>query len=394
MTTTQTPIDEAKLEQFVGSVVGDLGATLNTALIRIGDKLGLYKAMAGAGPLTAGRAGRAHRHRRALRARMARRPGRRRLRRLRRRQRHATSCPPEQAMALADEDSPAFVLGGFQIGERGARRQPKLAEAFRTGEGVGWHEHDHRLFDGIGALLPPGLPRQPGRGVDPGARRGRGEARARARRSPTSAAATAPRRSSWREAFPNSTFVGFDYHDASIEAARQRRRRSAGAGRPGHVRGRRRQGLPGHGYDLVCFFDCLHDMGDPVGRAAPRPRDARRRRHLDAGRAVRQRPRRGQPEPGRPRLLLRLDDCSARRARSPRRSGSRSARRPARRGWPRSRRRPASPASAARPRPRSTWCSRRGRSGALRMARGRAEPGSARPRGRGSPSRPTARSGG
>ena len=111
--TTQAPIDQAKLEQFVGSVVGDLGATLNTALIRIGDKLGLYRAMAERGPADAGRAAGAPAPR-TLRARVARRRRRRRLRRLRRGDR-PLQLSPEQAMVLADEDSPVFMSAASSI---------------------------------------------------------------------------------------------------------------------------------------------------------------------------------------------------------------------------------------------------------------------------------------
>ena len=100
-------------------------------------------------------------------------------------------------MALADEDSPAFMLGGFQLAASRARRRAEAHRAFRTGEGVGWHEHDHGLFGGTERFFRPGYRANLVHGVDPGARRRRGQARAPAPGSPTSAAATAPRRSSW-----------------------------------------------------------------------------------------------------------------------------------------------------------------------------------------------------
>jgi SAM-dependent methyltransferase len=262
MTTTQTPIDEAKLEQFVGSVVGDLGATLNTALIRIGDELGLYKAMAGAGPLTAAElAERTETAERYIREWLAAQAaggyveydaesGRYEL-------------PPEQAMALADEDSPAFMLGGFQLATAVLADQPKLAEAFRTGEGLGWHEHDHRLFEGterffrpgyranlVGAWIPAleGVERKLIDGAkvaDVGCGHG---------------ASTLI----MAEAYPNSTFVGFDYHEGSIEAAR-RAAEKAGLGDRVSFEVAGAKDYSGSGFDLVAFFDCLHDMGDPVG---------------------------------------------------------------------------------------------------------------------------------
>ena len=161
------------------------------------------------------------------------------------------------------------------------------------------------------------------------------------------------------QAFPNSTFVGSDYHDGSIETARAARQ-EAGRRRPRPLRERRRPpAYGGTGYDLVTMFDCLHDMGDPVGAARHVRSDAQARRHLDDRRADGRRPRRGQLQPGRPRVLRRSRRCCARPRRCRRRSGSRSARRPARRGSATSSRRAASPVSAGRPRRRSTSCSRR-----------------------------------
>jgi SAM-dependent methyltransferase len=260
--TTQTPIDEAKLEQFVGSVIGDLGATLNTALIRIGDELGLYKAMAGAGPMTAfelaDRTGTAERYVREWLAAQA--AGGYVVY-------HAQTgeyeLPPEQAMALADEDGPAFMLGGFQMASAVLADQPKLAEAFRTGEGFGWHQHDHRLFEGVERFFRPGyranlveawIPALDG--VDAKLKRGAKVADVGCGHGASTLIMA--------EAHPNSTFVGFDYHDASIEAARRGAHERGLADRVEfEVAGAK--DYSGSGYDLVAFFDCLHDMGDPVG---------------------------------------------------------------------------------------------------------------------------------
>ena len=261
-TTTQAPIDEAKLEQFVGSVVGDLGATLNTALIRIGDELGLYKAMAGAGPLTAAElAERTETAERYVREWLAAQAAGGYVAYDADSERY--ELPPEQAMALADEDGPAFMLGGFQMASAVLADQPKLAEAFKTGEGVGWHEHDHRLFEGVERFFRPGyrtnlveewIPaldgvaaklEAGGKVADVGCGHG---------------ASTLI----MAEAYPQSTFVGSDYHDGSIEAARRSAERAGAADRVSfEVAGAKE--YSGDGYDLVCFFDCLHDMGDPVG---------------------------------------------------------------------------------------------------------------------------------
>ena len=147
----------------MGQFVGDLGAAMTAPLVVLGDKLGLYKAMADSEPVTPAQLARAHRLSRALRARVAvpaRRPA-------------ATSSttpatetfrlPPEQAMALADEDSPAFIPGAFQIVSAVVKDEPQIAERFRSGEGFGWHEHHHDLFAGHRAVLPARLPREPRR---------------------------------------------------------------------------------------------------------------------------------------------------------------------------------------------------------------------------------------
>jgi SAM-dependent methyltransferase len=258
----EATIDEAKLEQFIGSIVGDLGATLNTALIRIGDKLGLYKAMANAGAISseelAGRTGTSERYVREWLAAQA--AGG-----------YVTydaeaeryELPPEQAMALADEKSPFFMLGGFQLASAVLADEPKLAEAFRTGEGFGWHEHDHRLFEGTERFFRPGyrgnlidawLPALDG--VDEKLRRGAKVADVGCGHGASTIIMA--------EAYPNSTFIGFDYHEGSIEAARESADEAGVDDRVSfEVAGAK--DYTGSGYDLVTFFDCLHDMGDPIG---------------------------------------------------------------------------------------------------------------------------------
>jgi 2-polyprenyl-3-methyl-5-hydroxy-6-metoxy-1,4-benzoquinol methylase len=257
-------LDLEKLEQFVFGAVGEVGATLNTALVVMGDKLGLYKALAGAGGLTpvelARRTGVTERYiREWLNAQAAGgyveydpASG-------------TYTLPPEQAVALTDEESPAYLPGFFQIALGSVIDSPRITEAARTGEGVGWHEHGHDVFDGCERffrpgyntnLLPSWLPSLEGvvdkleRGAtvaDVGCGHG----------SSTILMATA---------FPNSTFVGSDYHEGSIETARKR---AEEAGVSDRVRFEHAPAAsyPGNDYDLVTMFDCLHDMGDPVGAA-------------------------------------------------------------------------------------------------------------------------------
>jgi SAM-dependent methyltransferase len=260
--TTQTTIDEEKLNQFVGTMVGDLGATMNTALIRIGDKLGLYRAMAGAGPLTpaelAERTDTAERYVRewlaaqAAGGYVAYDPDTERY-----------ELPAEQAMVLADEDSPAFMLGGFQIASAVLADEPKLSEAFRTGEGVGWHEHDHRLFGGTERFFRPGYRAYLAQAWIPALEGVDEKLRAGAKVADVGCGHGAST-IIMAQAYPESTFVGFDYHEGSVESAREAAD-AAGVSDRVSFEVASAKDYPGSDYDLVAFFDCLHDMGDPAG---------------------------------------------------------------------------------------------------------------------------------
>ncbi len=266
MATIEEPlaIDGAKLEQFVFRAVDEVGATLNAALVVMGDKLGLYRALAGAGALTpaelAERTGVAERYvREWLNAQAAGGyveydPSTSRY-----------TLPPEQTVALTDFESPAYLPGFFQIALGSVLDSPRITDAARSGEGVGWHEHHHDVFEGCERFFRPGynanlisswLPALDGvvekleQGItvaDVGCGHG----------SSTILMA---------KAYPNSTFVGSDYHEGSIETARQR---AEEAGVADHVRFETAPaaGYSGKGYDLVTMFDCLHDMGDPAGAA-------------------------------------------------------------------------------------------------------------------------------
>jgi SAM-dependent methyltransferase len=257
-------IDGEKLEQFVFRAVDEVGATLNAALVVMGDKLGLYKALAGAGPLTpvelARRSGVAERYvREWLNAQAAggyvEYDG-------------ATgtyTLPPEQAVALADETSPAFLPGFFQVAVGSVLDSPQVTERARSGDGVGWHEHNHDVFDGIERFFRPGynanvvpswLPALDGvieklEGGASVADIGCGHG------SSTILMA---------KAFPMSTFFGSDIHEGSIETARTRAEEAGVADRI-TFEASPAASYSGRGYDLVTTFDALHDMGDPVGAA-------------------------------------------------------------------------------------------------------------------------------
>ncbi|MFN8164145.1 MAG: class I SAM-dependent methyltransferase [Solirubrobacterales bacterium] len=266
MTTTEQPveIDADKLNQFVFRAVEEVGATLNAALVVMGDKLGLYRALAEVGSMTpvelARRSGASERYvREWLNAQAAGgyvdydpASG-------------SYGLPPEQTAALTDEQSPAYLPGFFQIALGTVIDSPRITEAARSGGGVGWHEHNHDVFDGCERFFRPGynaalvsdwLPALDGvvdkleagaRVADIGCGHG----------SSTILMA---------EAFPSSTFVGSDYHEGSIETAR---RRADEAGVADRVRFETAAAGTDHGdgYELVTMFDCLHDMGDPVGAA-------------------------------------------------------------------------------------------------------------------------------
>jgi SAM-dependent methyltransferase len=257
-------IDGDKLMQFVFRAVDEVGATLNTALVVIGDRLGLYRALAGAGPLSprelAERTGTAERYvREWLNAQAAGGyveydPDSGRY-----------TLPPEQAVALTEPDSPAYLPGLFQTALGSLLDSPKIAEAIRTGEGFGWHEHVHDVHEGCERFFRPSynahltsdwLPALDG-------------VAAKLERGALVADVGCGHGAStilMAQAFPNSTFVGSDYHDGSIETARRRAQEAGVAGRvsfdtaPAAAYG-------GTGYDLVTMFDCLHDMGDPAGAA-------------------------------------------------------------------------------------------------------------------------------
>jgi SAM-dependent methyltransferase len=260
-----TGIDEAKLEAFMGRAFTDIGAIISAPLVVIGEKLGLYRAMAHAGPLSseqvAERSGAAERSvREWLRNQAA--GG------------YVTydaasdryTLPDEHALALADEDSPFYVLGIYDMFASLYADEDQIVEAFRSGQGMGWHEHDHRLFRSTERFFRPGyrahlvaewIPAL--EGVREKLERGAKVADVGCGHGASTVIMAA--------AFPNSEFFGFDYHDASIERAREMAR-EAGVEDRISFEVASAQAYPGHGYDLVCVFDCLHDMGDPVGASA------------------------------------------------------------------------------------------------------------------------------
>jgi len=257
-------IDPVRLEEFMGRFVQDFGAGATAPLVVLGDKLGLYRAMADGAPVTPAQlAERTECNERYLREWLC--------------QQAASGyvdydagagtfrLPPEQALALADDRSPAFIAGAFQVLAAMVKDEPRIAERFRSGDGLAWHEHDYDLFEGTERFFRPGylanlvdswLPALDGvtdkleagaRVADIGCGHG---------------ASTIL----MAEAYPRSAFVGSDYHEASIEAAR-RAAEHAGVADRATFELASAKAFGGGPFDLVCVFDALHDMGDPVGAA-------------------------------------------------------------------------------------------------------------------------------
>ncbi len=261
----QTPaINMDKLNAFLGQVVGELGATVNAGLIVLGDRLGLYKAMAGAGPITSGelaeKTGTAERYvREWLNAQAAGGfvtydPATRRY-----------ELPPEQAMVLANEDSPAFVGGAFELATATLRSGPQIEAAFKTGAGFGWHQHDPGVATGCERFFRPGYNANLVSSWLPALEGVEAKLRVGANVADIGCGLGASTRL-MAEAYPRSKFTGFDYHKESIDLARTQTR-EAGLQDSARFEVAAAAAFPGTGYDLVAMFDCLHDMGDPVGAA-------------------------------------------------------------------------------------------------------------------------------
>jgi len=258
-------LDAQRLNDLLGRAIVDFGATSNAPLVLIGDRLGLYRALARLGALTpAALAAATQTHERYVREWLNAQAA----------SGYVDYLPdsgtyrltPEQALMFADEDSPAFIVGGFETALAAGRIVDKLTAAFKTGDGIGWHEHDHALFHGVarfyragylGNLVQQWIPALEGVGTrleagisvaDIGCGHG------------ISTIVMA-------QAFPNSRFVGFDYHAESLEAARQRAREAGVADRCRFEIGSAKS-FGGSGFDFITMFDALHDLGDPAGAAS------------------------------------------------------------------------------------------------------------------------------
>ena len=257
-------INEEKLNEMLERFVNDFGAVFHGAMVVIGDKLGLYKTLAEAGPLTpkelAERTGTAERYVREWIASQAAGgyvtyDGDNRY-----------SLSEEQAFTMANEDSPAFLPGAFQLAVAAVKSESRIEQVFRTGQGMGWHEHDPELFRGTERFFRPGYAANLMTSWIPALDGVEERLKAGARVADVGCGHGAST-ILMAKAFPKSTFLGFDYHGRSIEYARKAAS-DAGVSDRTSFEVAKAKDYPGRDYDFVTFFDCLHDMGDPVGASA------------------------------------------------------------------------------------------------------------------------------
>lgn len=264
MSTAPRPaLDMDKLNAFIGQFVGDLGAAVHAGMVVIGDKLGLYKALA-EGPVTS--------HELAAKTKTDERYLREWLSSQAAggyvtydEKTNKFSLTEEQAFALANEDSPAYLPGAFQIALGSLAAVPRITESFRTGAGMGWHEHVDDVFHGCERFFRPGYAANLVTSWIPSLDGVKEKLEAGARVADIGCGKGAST-ILMAKAFPKSQFVGFDYHDKSIEGARESAERQGVAERTKFEVAKAKE-FPGKDYDFVCVFDCLHDMGDPAGAA-------------------------------------------------------------------------------------------------------------------------------
>ncbi len=257
-------VDEKKLNEFIGKAVSEWGAAYGVLLTFLGDRLGLFKAMAGAGQLTPEElAKKSGTHPRMIKEWLATQaaggfviynPAT-----------GTYALPDEHALALTNENSPAYIAGEYQVLMGLFKDEEKIIEAFRTGKGLGWGDHHHYLYEGTERLFKPGyvanittswIPAL--EGVEDKLRRGGAKIADVGCGHGISTILMA-------KAYPNSKVLGFDYHRPSIERARKEAEKEGLKNIAFEVA--EATNYPGDDYDLITFFDCFHDMGNPTGAA-------------------------------------------------------------------------------------------------------------------------------
>ena len=270
MSTAQVPaLDMNKLNAFIGQFVTDLGAAVHTGMVVIGEKLGLYKALAG-GPMTpAELAAKTKTDERYVREWLASQAAGGYV--TYNEQTDKFSLSEEQAFTLAKEDSPAYLPGAFELALGSLAAVPRIAESFRTGAGMGWHEHADGVFHGCEKFFRPGYAANLVSSWIPALNDVQDEAGGGS--------------AGGRRGLRQGRFHNLDGKSISqvkvfrirlprqIDRGGARVRQTEGRRGPGYVRSSKGKEFPGKDYDFVAVFDCLHDMGDPIG--APRTSGSR-----------------------------------------------------------------------------------------------------------------------
>jgi ubiquinone/menaquinone biosynthesis C-methylase UbiE len=260
----QATMNEQKLNEFVMKMVGDMSASITMASVLFGEKMGFYRALNGAGPTTpATLAEKTGTNQRLVQEWLNSQAASGYLDYDAANATYELSA--EHAMALAVEDSPVFLAGGLDVLSACWRSDEKLSEGFKKGTGMGWHEHDPRLFLGTerffrpgyqAALLPAWIPAL--EGVQAKLEAGAKVADVGCGHGASTVIMA--------KAFPNSKFIGYDYHDGSIKTAKDRAKHADAKKNTKFEKASATEYKEGE-FDLICFFDCLHDMGDPIGAA-------------------------------------------------------------------------------------------------------------------------------
>lgn len=261
-TTKSTSIDNKKLEEFVMKSVGDMGSSLSALMILLGDRLGLYKALNEYGPLKSEElAQKTDTSERYIREWLASQAAADYI------SYDATSkkftLSPENALVLAEENSPVFIMGAYQIIRSLFKSEDKFAEIFKTGKGLRWGEHHHDLFEGTARFFKPGyisnlvqswIPSL--EGIEDKLKKGAKVA--------DIGCGYGLSTTIMAKSFPNSQFYGYDNHAPSIEAAKENAIKENVKSNTNFLVVSANESI-GNDYDLIAFFDCLHDMGDPLG---------------------------------------------------------------------------------------------------------------------------------
>jgi SAM-dependent methyltransferase len=262
--TTQREINPDALNALIGRAVQDMGAALQAPLILIGDKLGLYRAMGDGTPVTAKKlakkTGTTERYiREWLNANAAGQLVQYDA------EKDEFYMTPEQAMVMAQDDSPVHLPGFYHMLASVVKDEEKLTKIYKSGKGMGWHEHEKGLFEGVERFFRPTYLANLVSSWIPALEGVEAKLKDGARVADIGCGHGASTLL-MAKAYPQSRFFGFDYHRPSIDKARKKAKEAGVADRVTFAVASAKD-FPGKDYDLVAFFDCLHDMGDPVGAA-------------------------------------------------------------------------------------------------------------------------------